>query len=217
VLPGVADSAERLAAKHGVESVGLLSDVTDPVSLAAAFEATTATLGVPQVLVTAAGITIWNDSVEVPADEWRRVLSVNLDGTFFAAQAFGRALQAAGLPGSAVFISSMSGLVVNVPQHQASYNASKAAVAQLAKSLAVEWSASGIRVNSIAPGYFLSDMTRQFTEQNPQLAADWIARIPAGRMGDPEDLHGLVLFLASGASSYLTAQNVVIDGGYTAV
>lgn len=217
VLPTVADSAERLAAKHGVESVGLLADVTDPVSLANAFETATAALGVPQVLVTAAGITIWNDSVDVPPDEWRRVLGVNLDGTFFAAQAFGRALLGAGLPGSAVFISSMSGLVVNVPQRQASYNASKSAVAQLAKSLAVEWAASGIRVNAIAPGYFLSDMTRQFTEQNPQLAADWIARIPAGRMGNPEDLHGLVLFLASGASSYLTGQNVVIDGGYTAI
>ena len=78
----------------------------------------------------------------------------------------------------------MSGRVVNVPQHQASYNSSKAAVDQLAKSLAVEW-APAIRVNAIAPGYFLSDMTRQFTEANPDLAADWVSRIPAGRMGEP--------------------------------
>jgi sorbose reductase len=111
----------------------------------------------------------------------------------------------------------MSGSIVNVPQFQASYNASKAAVAHLAKSLAVEWAPRGIRVNSISPGYFLSDMTRQFTEQNPELAAEWVARIPAGRMGEPRDLHGLVTFLASDAAAYLTGQDLVIDGGYTAI
>jgi NAD(P)-dependent dehydrogenase (short-subunit alcohol dehydrogenase family) len=126
-------------------------------------------------------------------------------------------LFAESLPGSAIFISSMSGSVVNVPQNQASYNASKAAVTQLAKSLAVEWASRGIRVNAIAPGYFLSDMTRQFTEQNPDLAAEWVGRIPAGRMGEPRDLNGLVSYLASDASLYVTAQNLVIDGGYTAI
>lgn len=72
-------------------------------------------------------------------------------------------------------------------------------------------------MNAVAHWYFLSDMTRQFTEQNPDLAADWVARIPAGRMGEPKDLHGLVTYLASDASSYVTAQNLVIDGGYTAI
>jgi sorbose reductase len=81
----------------------------------------------------------------------------------------------------------------------------------------VEWAGDEIRVNAVAPGYFLSDMTRQFTEENPELAADWIARIPAGRMGEPEDLDGLVVLLASDASSYLTGQTLVIDGGYTAI
>lgn len=217
ILPGVTSSAERLASQHGVKSIGVVTDVTDPASIEAAFIETRSRLGVPQILITAAGITDWNDSVDIPAEAWRRVLAVNLDGTFFTAQIFARGLLDAGLPGSAVLVSSMSGLVVNVPQHQASYNASKAAVAQLGKSLAVEWAPSGIRVNSISPGYFLSDMTRQFTEQNPDLAADWLARIPAGRMGEPEDLHGLVLYLASDVSSYVTAQNLVIDGGYTAI
>lgn len=217
VLDTVTASADRLAAEQHVESIGLVADVTDPDSVQAAVDRARDALGVPQILVTAAGITVWNDSVHVPAPEWRRVMSVNLDGTFFAAQAFGRALIDADLPGSAVFVSSMSGLIVNVPQYQASYGASKAAVAQLAKALAVEWAKRGIRVNAISPGYFLSDMTRQFTEANPELAADWIARIPAGRMGEPQDLDGLVLFLASDASSYLTAQNLVIDGGYTAL
>jgi len=217
ILPEVTASAERIAAEHGVEAIGLSVDVTDQAAVARAFEEVAERLGVPRVLLTAAGITIWNDSVEVSEAEWRKVMSVNLDGTFFAAQAFGRGLLRAGIGGSAVFVASMSGSIVNVPQFQASYNASKAAVAHLAKSLAVEWAAAGVRVNSISPGYFLSDMTRQFTEQNPELARDWVARIPAGRMGEPGDLHGLVAFLASDASAYLTGQDLVIDGGYTAI
>lgn len=217
ILPDVADSAARLAETYGVPTYSAHTDVTDQESVKAGFSGATEALGTPQVLVTAAGITIWNDSVGIPASEWRKVMSVNLDGTFFAAQSFAAGLLAAERPGSAIFISSMSGSVVNVPQNQASYNASKAAVTQLAKSLAVEWAPSSIRVNAIAPGYFLSDMTRQFTEQNPDLAADWVARIPAGRMGEPADLHGLVTYLASDASSYVTAQNLVIDGGYTAI
>ena len=217
ILPDVDSSAAKLTAEFGIATFSARADVTDPDSLARAFAGATEKLGTPQILVTAAGITVWNDSVDVAAAEWRKVMSVNLDGTFFAAQTFAKGLFASKLQGSAIFISSMSGSVVNVPQNQASYNASKAAVTQLAKSLAVEWASRRIRVNAIAPGYFLSDMTRQFTEQNPDLAADWISRIPAGRMGEPKDLHGLITYLASDASSYLTAQNLVIDGGYTAI
>jgi len=105
----------------------------------------------------------------------------------------------------------------NVPQFQASYNASKAAVIHLAKSLAVEWAPAGIRVNALSPGYTLSDMTRQFMDANPDLRDQWVSTIPAGRMGDPEDLVGMTTFLASPASSYLTGQSLVIDGGYTAI
>ena len=217
VLDSVPESAAELAATHGVKAVGVHVDVTDQDAVDAAFADVTEQLGVPNVLVTAAGITVWNDSVDVSAEEWRRVVSVNLDGTFFAAAAFGRGLLAAQAPGAAVLISSMSGLIINVPQHQASYSATKAAVSQLARSLAVEWAAAGIRVNAIAPGYFLSDMTRQFTEANADLAAEWTSRIPLGRMGEPEDLHGIVRFLTSPDSAYLTGQTLVIDGGYTLI
>jgi len=217
LLPDVAESARRLASRFGVDTHATVTDVTNSDAVEAAFDEITVRLGVPTVILTAAGITVWNDSVDVAAHEWRRVFGVNVDGTFFACQAFGRRLLASGRQGSAVLMSSMSGLIVHLPQHQASYNASKAAVSQLGKSLAVEWSAAGIRVNAIAPGYFLSDMTRQFTEASPELAAAWIDRIPLGRTGEPEDLHGLVVYLASEASSYLTGQTLVIDGGYTAV
>ncbi|MGO3321065.1 MAG: SDR family oxidoreductase [Microbacterium gubbeenense] len=217
ILDSVDESASRLATEFGVRTTAVTTDVTDQDAVEAAFERVTNKLGVPTLLLTAAGITVWNDSVDVSAAEWRKVMSVNLDGTFFAAQSFARRLLASQQKGSAVFISSMSGSIVNVPQFQASYNASKAAVAHLAKSLAVEWAPKGIRVNAISPGYFMSDMTRQFTEENPDLARGWEERIPMGRMGAPGDLHGLVLFLASEASAYMTGNDMLIDGGYTAI
>lgn len=217
ILPQVGDSAEALSAEHGVKSVGVNADVTDAASVEAAYRKVRDELGTPTILITAAGVTIWGDSVDVEPDIWAKVVDINLNGTFFAAQCFGRVLIESGERGSGILISSMSGQVVNVPQHQASYNSTKAAVSQLAKSLAVEWAAIGVRVNAIAPGYFLSDMTKQFTEQNPELAEDWVSRIPLGRMGEPQDLDGLVLLLASDASSYLTGQTLVIDGGYTSI
>lgn len=216
LLPEVEESAQRLAAETGAATAASRADVTDATSVDAAFGVIRERLGIPDLLVTAAGITIWDDSALVEPRTWSKVIDVNLSGTFFSTQAFARPLLAEGREGSAILISSMSGRVVNVPQHQASYNASKAAVDQLAKSLAVEW-APRIRVNAIAPGYILSDMTKQFTEANPDLAADWVSKIPAGRMGDPADLDGLLLLLASSASSYLTGQTLVIDGGYTAI
>lgn len=210
-------SADRLADEYDVATVAVRTDVTDAGAVEEAFAAIEAKLGTPRVLITAAGITEWGDSAEIEPATWNKVINVNLDGTFFAAQSFARRLLAAKLGGSAIFVSSMSGFIVNVPQAQASYNASKAAVSQLAKSLAVEWAPQGIRVNAIAPGYFLSDMTRQFIEKNHELAKQWTARIPVGRMGEPEDLHGLTVYLASETSKYLTAQTIVIDGGYTAI
>lgn len=217
LLDVVDESAAAIARDFGVRAIGRRLDVTDQDATDAVFDEIAAELGVPQVLLTAAGIEINEDSIDVSARNWRKVIDVNLTGTFFSAQAFGRGLLRAGVPGSAVLISSMSGEIVNVPQWAASYNSSKAAVAHLAKSLAVEWAASDIRVNSIAPGYVLTDLTKEILEREPELEADWVSRIPQGRMATPEDLTGLVIFLASDASSYLTAQQIVIDGGYTAV
>jgi len=216
LLPEVEASAARLAEETGVPTAWATVDVTDAGSVDTAFADARAALGTADILLTAAGITIWGDAADVEPAAWSRVIDINLSGTFYSAQSFARPLIAEGRSGSAVLVSSMSGRIVNVPQNQASYNSSKAAVDQLAKSLAVEW-APAIRVNAIAPGYFLSDMTRQFTEANPDLAAEWVSRIPAGRMGEPTDLDGLVLLLASSSSSYLTGQTLVIDGGYTAI
>ena len=216
VLPDVSETAATLAEDLGVGAVGVPTDVRDPQAVEAAFDQVTTALGAPDVLVTAAGITSWGDSVDVTPEDWQRVVDINLNGTFFACQSFGRRALPRG-SGSVVLVSSMSGRIVNVPQFQASYNSTKAAVSMLGQSLAVEWAPRGIRVNAIAPGYMLSEMTRQFTDANPDLARQWIDAIPLGRMGVPQDLDGLVGFLASNASAYLTGQSIVIDGGYTAI
>ena len=216
LLDGVADSAASLASA-GKRTLGLNVDVTSEEALAAAFSEVSRELGSPAILVNAAGITTWEDSLEGTKASWSKVIEVNLTGTYLACQAFGRTCRDAGHGGAIVNVSSMSATVVNIPQHQVSYHASKAGVDMVTKALAVEWAPLGIRVNAIAPGYILSDMTRQFTEANPDLAEQWTGLIPAGRMGEPADLEGLVALLCSSASSYLTGQSVVIDGGYTAV
>ena len=207
----------RVSAAHGVRAAGFRCDVTDPDSIAGALRSVGEQLGTPGVLVNAAGIASWADSADVPAATWRKVIDVNLTGTFLTCQAFAQAVFAAGATATIVNISSMSAFVVNVPQHQAAYNASKAGVDQLTRSLAVEWVDRGIRVNAIAPGYFLSDMTRQFVDSNPEIGAGWRARVPAGRLGEPADLRGLVTFLASDASRYVVGESIVIDGGYSII
>jgi NAD(P)-dependent dehydrogenase (short-subunit alcohol dehydrogenase family) len=217
VLPTVQESAETLHGEFGVKSVGVIADVTDDKNIDAAFTELSRALGPPRILINAAGITVWEDSVDVSRESWQRVININLTGTFLCCQALARTCIAEASGGAIVNVSSMSAHVVNVPQHQASYHASKAGVEMLTKALAVEWAPLGIRVNAIAPGYMLSDMTRQFTMANPELAQRWTQMIPAGRMGEPVDLEALVVFLCSSRSSYLIGQSVVIDGGYTAV
>ncbi len=217
VLPEVEEAAERLAAQSGRTAIGVRADVTDDGSLAAAFGTVRDRLGVPSILVNAAGVSHWAESVDEPAAEFRRVVDINLTGTFLTTQAFARAVFAADGRGTVVNISSMSASIVNLPQRQVAYNASKAAVDQLTRSLAVEWISRGIRVNAIAPGYMRSDMTRQFLADNEELGRYWSSLTPAGRMGEPDDLDGLVVFLCSDASRYVVGESVVIDGGYSIV
>ncbi|KAK3991194.1 hypothetical protein QBC44DRAFT_323754 [Cladorrhinum sp. PSN332] len=166
-------------------------------------------------LVTSAGIVENVDAVDYGFDRVKRLWGVNVDGTWLFATEVGRHLLQRKAKGSMVFIGSMSGSIVNVPQPQAPYNASKAAVRHLAASLSVEWARDGIRVNCVSPGYMLTALTKKILDGKPDLKQQWTSLIPQGRMGNPEDLMGPVTFLLSDASSYVTGADLRVDGGYT--
>jgi NAD(P)-dependent dehydrogenase (short-subunit alcohol dehydrogenase family) len=217
LLDSVAEAAVRLDEQLPGSVIAHRCDVTDVEQVAELFERATAALGTPTILVNAAGIASNEPALTVTPDQWRNVLDVNVTGTFLACQAFARKVVDAGQNGSIVNIASMSGLVVNVPQPQAAYNASKAAVSMLTASLAIEWLPLGIRVNAIAPGYFASDMTKTVAAEQPEMLAEWMGRTPAGRMGRPEELGPLVTYLCGEDSDFVVGQTIVIDGGYTLV
>lgn len=144
---------------------------------------------------------------------FRRLLDINVTGTFLVAQAVAQKMIALGNGGAMTFIASMSGSIVNFPQEQSCYNASKAAVMQLTKSLAAEWARYGIRVNAISPGYMDTALNRV-----PALDAQkkiWIDNTPQKRLGSVDDLNNLAVFLSSEGSSFMTGSNCIIDGGYT--
>ena len=217
LLESVADSAERLGEQIPSSVIAQRCDVTDADQVAGVFDRVAEELGTATILVNAAGIARNEPALDVTAEQWRKVLDVNITGTFLPCQAFARAVVEAGRTGSIVNVASMSGRIVNVPQPQAAYNASKAAVSMLTASLAIEWLPLGIRVNAIAPGYFASDMTKAVSAQEPEMAAEWMRRTPAGRMGRPEELGPLVSYLCGEHSDFVVGQTIVIDGGYTLV
>jgi NAD(P)-dependent dehydrogenase (short-subunit alcohol dehydrogenase family) len=217
ILESSGDGAARIAEQHGIRAVGIRCDVTDPGSAAQAMAEVVDQLGVPQILVNAAGICIHADALEVTPEDWRRVIDIDVNGVFFTSQAFAREVTRAGGSASIINVASMSAFAVNIPQRQVSYNAAKAAVQQMTRSLAVEWIGKGIRVNAVSPGYFRSEMTKQFLETNAEMGEFWVSRIPVGRMGEPDDLDGVTIFLASDASRYVVGECIVIDGGYTLI
>ncbi|KDN71449.1 putative short chain dehydrogenase [Colletotrichum sublineola] len=191
------------------------ADVSDPASVEACLTEVLAAHGKIDNLVTSAGFTENFDAVNYPIDRMRKLWGVNVDGTYLFAIGVAKHLMERKSPGSMVFIGSMSGSIVNIPQPQAPYNAAKAGVRHLAASLAVEWAHAGIRVNCISPGYMLTALTEKILDDNPDLKQKWTSLIPQGKMGQPKDLMGPVTFLLSDASQYVTGADLRVDGGYT--
>ncbi|KAL6854676.1 NAD(P)-binding protein [Trichoderma novae-zelandiae] len=191
------------------------ADVSDADSVEACIAEVIQQHGKIDNLVTSAGFTENFEAINYPTDRLRKLWGVNVDGTYLFATAVARHLMERKSPGSMVMIGSMSGAIVNVPQPQAPYNASKAAVRHLAASLAVEWAHAGIRVNCLSPGYMLTALTEKILDENPELKQKWVSLIPQGKMGLPQDLMGPVAFLLSDASRYVTGADIRVDGGYT--
>lgn len=189
-------------------------EVTDSKQVDAAAARVMEERGRVDILVCNAGIARSETAAEDVTDEhWLNVVDVNLNGLFWCCRAFGKPMLAAGR-GSIVNIGSMSGLIVNKPQPQSYYNASKAGVHHLTKSLAAEWGARGVRVNAVAPTYINTAMTA-FAKANKPMFDAWISGTPMARLGEPAEIAAVVLFLASDAASLLTGSVVVADGGYS--
>ena len=196
----------------GVRAISSLCDVTVASEVEDAFSKAVAALGRLDILVNSAGITIWAKAEEMTEEQWDRVIGLDLKGTFLCCQQAARTM----IPqksGSIINIASMSGQIVNIPQCQVAYNAAKAGVMQLTRSLAVEWAPHNIRVNSLSPGYTATEMTMTV----PEYHAGWEALIPMRRMARTDELVGAIVYLASDASTYTTGHDLVIDGAYTCV
>jgi NAD(P)-dependent dehydrogenase (short-subunit alcohol dehydrogenase family) len=191
----------------------IAADVADPAAPARLVEAVVAKAGRLDILVNNAGIAQHGDTESFPAETYRRLMSVNLDAVFLACQAALGPMRRQ-KRGVILNIGSISGMISNIPQPQAAYNASKAAVHMLTKSLASDYAAENIRVNAIAPGYIETDMTSGGLA-DPVWGPVWRDMTPMGRGGLVEEIAAGALYLCSPASSYVTGEVLVIDGGYT--
>jgi NAD(P)-dependent dehydrogenase (short-subunit alcohol dehydrogenase family) len=197
----------------GRRALFIETDVRKKASVEAMVAKTVAEFGKLDFIMNNAGIVIWKEAENVSEEEWMAVMNVNLNGLFYCCQAAAKQMIKQG-GGRIINIASMSGLIVNRPQYQASYNTSKAAVIHLTKSLAGEWARYNIRVNSISPGYMEGPLAGPLMK-DPKYGPVWMDSTPMHRPGKPEELCAVAVLLASGASSFMTGSDVVIDGGYT--
>jgi NAD(P)-dependent dehydrogenase (short-subunit alcohol dehydrogenase family) len=204
--------AETVAAVEGEggQAHAVVVDVTDRAGIEAALDRAEARFGPVQVLVNNAGITATTPTLDLAEAEWDGVLDTNLKGVFLVAQATAKRMVAARTGGSIVNVASILGL--RVSGHLAPYAASKAAVLQLTKSMALDWARHGIRVNALAPGYVRTELNAEFFDSEPGKAL--IKRVPQRRLGEAGELDGALLLLASDAGSYMTGSVIAVDGGH---
>ena len=194
---------------NGGRAVAIEADVTDRAAMIRAFESAEKAFGTVSILVNNAGIAHGGRAIEMPPEEWRKVLATNLDAVYFWAQEAARRMLAAKKQGAIVNIASVLGLAV--AKGAVAYATAKAGVVQLTKALAVELAFKGVRVNAIAPGWFVTEMNDDYLAGEHGAALK--REIPMGRFGNPGDLDGALLLLVSDAGSYVTGATIVVDGG----
>ncbi|WP_040979297.1 SDR family oxidoreductase [Oceanobacillus jeddahense] len=208
-------AAEELST-IGPKVIAVQADVTNEDAVNKMIETIVDEFGRIDIAFANAGITLNIPAEEMTFEEWNKVINLNLNAVFLTDQAAGKQMIKQGDGGTIINTGSMSGSIVNIPQPQSSYNASKAAVIHLSKSLAVEWADHNIRVNSISPGYIGTDLLYKNEKLKP-LISEWEDATPQKRLGKPEELQAIALYLASDASSYATGSDFIVDGGYTTV
>ena len=207
----LAETAERIAALGKGKTLCIAMDVTDRASVQSGFASAVESLGTPTIVINNAGISREAFAIDVSADDFEAVIDTNLNGVFWVAQAAAQAMVKAGSGGSVVNIASILGR--RVAYMLSAYSAAKAGVIRLTEALALEWSRHGIRVNAIAPGFFVTDINREFFD-TPQ-SEKMIKGVPMRRPGEIRELDGALLLLATDAGTYMTGSTITVDGGHT--
>ncbi len=209
-----ADARETLRRVSALRRKGVarVVDITSEIDVERAFQDIEREFSTVDVVFNNAGICVAERAEQMTYDQWQRVIGVDLSGQFLVARAAGRMMIRHGHGGSIINVASMSGHIVNYPQGQCAYNAAKAGLIQLTRSLATEWARFGIRVNAISPGYMATEMTLPAPKEWQDI---WFTMAPMKRLGTPDELQGVAVYLASAASSYTTGSDILVDGGFT--
>ncbi len=215
ISPSTLEHAVSGLKAKGIKAEARILDVTKAEDVNRVAASIAKDHGRADILVANAGIAKSSIKAEDMSDAlWRQHMDINLDGVFWCDRAFGQIMLKQG-SGAIVNIGSMSGIISNKPQEQAAYNATKAAVHHLTKSLAGEWATRGVRVNAVAPTYIETPLVAGVVKTNPAMVNTWLEMTPMARLGQPHEIASVVHFLASDAASLMTGSIVSVDGGYT--
>ncbi len=209
---GAVKAAREIASESGVRAIGVRCNVAMVGEIRAAVERVVAELGTVDILVNNAGINVREPALEVSEEHWDRILDVNLKGMFFFAQAVGRVMVPRG-SGKIINMASIQGVIAH--KLRSAYASSKGGVIAMTRQLAIEWAPHNVQVNAIAPSFFVTPMNKALFDDK-EFSAFIYSHTPLGRPGQPEELGGVVVFLASAASSFVTGHTILVDGGFTA-